>query len=146
MGLFSFHLDHEQLKDGTIKSNTKSRVLLFNHYSRVFISFLKIKLRDSSCMTLSSLSYMWYLWILTKAMNDDVPSFCTKAYVELMGICKCTKEHTYNTYIVKSNLGSKESWVIQSNQDVHVCRVMEIYMVAILILLCSLKTYLSFET
>jgi hypothetical protein len=47
--------------------------------------------------------------------------------VELMRIDKCMKEHTYNTYIVKSNLGSKERWVIQSNQDVHVCGVMEIY-------------------
>jgi hypothetical protein len=97
-------------------------------------------------MTLSSLSYMWYLWILTKTMNDVMPSPYTKAYMELIGIGKCKKEHTYNTYIVKSNLRSKESWVIQSNQDVHVCGVMEIYMVAILILLCFLKTYLSFKT
>ena len=29
-------------------------------------------------------------------------------------------EHTCNAYIVKSNNGSKESLVIQSNQDVHV--------------------------
>jgi hypothetical protein len=29
-------------------------------------------------------------------------------------------EHTCNAYIVKSNNGFKESWVIQSNQDVHV--------------------------
>jgi hypothetical protein len=47
--------------------------------------------------------------------------------VEFIGIGKCMKEHTYNTYIVKSNLGSKESWVIQSNQDVRVCGVMYIY-------------------
>jgi hypothetical protein len=60
-------------------------------------------------------------------MNDVMPSSCTKAYVELMGIDKCMKEHTYNTYIVKSNLGSKESWIIQLNQDVHVCGVMKIY-------------------
>jgi hypothetical protein len=55
------------------------------------------------------------------------------------------KEHTCNTYIVKSNLRSKESRVIQSNQDVHVygCMV-DIYVVASLILLYSLKTYLSF--
>ena len=55
------------------------------------------------------------------------------------------KEHTCTTYIVKSNLGFKESWVIQSNQDVHVW-MYGIYMVANLILLCSLKTYHSFET
>jgi hypothetical protein len=54
-------------------------------------------------MTISSLSYMWYLWILTKAMNDVMPSSYTKAYVELMGIVKCTKEHTCNTYTVKSS-------------------------------------------
>ena len=44
----------------------------------------------------------------------------TKAYVELIGVEKNMKEHTCNTHIVKSNLGSKESGVIQSNQDVHV--------------------------
>ena len=53
------------------------------------------------------------------------------------------KEYTCTTYIVKFNLGSKESWVIQSNQDVHVW-MYGIYMVANLILLCSLKTYLFF--
>jgi hypothetical protein len=51
-------------------------------------------------MTLLSLSYMWYLWILTKAINDVMPSSCTKAYVELIGMDKGMKEHTYNTYIV----------------------------------------------
>jgi hypothetical protein len=37
-------------------------------------------------MTFSSLSYMWFLWILTKAINDVMASSCTKAYVELIGI------------------------------------------------------------
>ena len=56
------------------------------------------------------------------------------------------KEYTCTTYIVKLNLGSKESCVIQSNQDMHMCECMvDIYMVANLILLCSLKTYLTFE-
>ena len=32
-------------------------------------------------------------------------------------------EHTCDTYIVKSNNGSKESQVIQLNQDVHVCGI-----------------------
>jgi hypothetical protein len=59
-------------------------------------------------MTLSS-PYMWYLWILTKAMNNAMSSSYTKAYVELMGMDKCMREHTCNTYIVKSNLGSNES-------------------------------------
>jgi hypothetical protein len=52
---------------------------------------------------------MWYFQILSKVMNNVMPSFCTKAYVELMGMDKYMKEHTYNTYIVKSNLRSKES-------------------------------------
>jgi hypothetical protein len=54
------------------------------------------------------------------------------------------KEHTCNTYIIKSNLGCEESWVIQSNKELHMCGYMvDKYMVANLILLCSLKTYLS---
>jgi hypothetical protein len=57
------------------------------------------------------------------------------------------KEHPCNTYIVKSNLRSKKSCVILSNQDVYVCGCMWwIYMVANLILLCFLEIYLSFET
>ena len=67
--------------------------------------------------------------------------------MELIGVENSMKKHTCNTYIVKSNLRSKESGVIQWNQDVHVygC-IWWIHMVANLILLCSLKTYLSFET
>ena len=33
-----------------------------------FYKFSKIKTQRFLCMTLSSLSYMWYLWILTKAI------------------------------------------------------------------------------
>jgi hypothetical protein len=30
---------------------------------------------------------MWYLWILTKTINDDMPSSSyTKAYVEFIGM------------------------------------------------------------
>jgi hypothetical protein len=125
MGLLSFHLDLEQLKDRTIKSSTMSQAPSFNHYSRVFISFQN-KTQRFHCMTLSSLSYMWYLWIRTKAMNDVMPSFCTKAYVELIEMVSAWKSILANTCNVKSNLGSKESWVIQSNQDVHMCGVMDI--------------------
>jgi hypothetical protein len=45
-------------------------------------------------------------------------------------------KHTCIAYIVKSIQGSKEKDVILLDQDVHVCGI---YMVAILILLCSLK-------
>ena len=45
-------------------------------------------------------------------------------------------KHTCIAYFAKSNNGSKEKDVIQSNQDVHVCgKIVE----ANLILLCSLK-------
>ena len=56
------------------------------------------------------------------------------------------KEHICNIYIVKSNLGSKES---KSYNQIKMCMCIDvwwIYMVANLILLCSLKTYLSFGT
>jgi hypothetical protein len=45
-------------------------------------------------------------------------------------------KHTCIAYFAKSNNRSKEKDVIQSNQDVHVC---EKFLVANLILLCSLK-------
>jgi hypothetical protein len=58
-------------------------------------------------MTLSSLSYMWYLWILTKVMNDVMPFFLTtKAYVEFIGRVN-ERAYLQYIYIVKSNFGSK---------------------------------------
>ena len=39
---------------------------------RSFLSFQN-KTQRFHCMTVSSLSHMWYLWILTKAMNDVMP-------------------------------------------------------------------------
>jgi hypothetical protein len=56
------------------------------------------------------------------------------------------KEHTCNTYIVKSNMDPKR---VKSYNQIKLCMCMDvwgIYMVANLILLCSLKTYLSFGT
>ena len=56
--------------------------------------------------------------------NKDVMPFCfptTKAYVEFIGR---EKARAYLQCIIKSNLRSKESFVIQSNQDVHVCGYM----------------------
>ena len=49
--------------------------------------------------------------------------FLPRAFVEFIGRDK-TREHTCIAYIVKSNNGSKEKNVIQSNQDVHVCGYM----------------------
>ena len=120
-GACSLHLDLEQLKDRTIKSSTMSQVLC----STIILEFLQIfqiKLRDSIVWHSQVSQNMWYLWILTKA----IVMLClflptTNAYVELIGVENSMKEHTCNAYIVKSNLRSKESLVIQSNQDVHVC-------------------------
>ena len=78
--------------------------------------------------------YMWYLWILTKTtimLCLSLPT--TKAYVELIGVEKAWKSiltiHILLSHTIKSR-----------------CACVWIYMVANLILLCSLKTYLSFET
>ena len=60
-------------------------------------------------MTLSSLSIYVVFVDLTKAkvmLCLSLPT--TKAYVELIGV-ENMKEHTCNTHIIKSNLGSKES-------------------------------------
>ena len=48
--------------------------------------------------------------------------------------------HTCIAYFAKSNNGSMKKNIIQSNQDVQVCG----YIVAILILLCSLKHFSLF--
>jgi hypothetical protein len=55
------------------------------------------------------------------------------------------KEHTCSTYIVKSNSDPKR---VESYNQIKMCMCVEYggYMVANLILLCSLKTYLSFGT
>jgi hypothetical protein len=78
---------------------------------------------------------MWYLWILTlqslficgicgsSPRHILLLHFLPKAFVEFIGRDK-TREHTCNVYIVKSNNGSNENNVIQSNQDVHVCGIL----------------------
>jgi hypothetical protein len=59
---------------------------LFNHYFRVFISFQN-KTQRFHYITLSSLSNIWYLWILIKANIMLCLSFrTTKAYMELIGM------------------------------------------------------------
>ena len=62
-------------------------------------------------MILSSLSIYVAFVDSHQGSNDVMPFFLptTKAYVELIGVEKNIKKQTCNTYIVKSNLGSKES-------------------------------------
>ena len=74
-------------------------------------------------MTLSSLT-IYVVFVDPQRGNKDVMPFSlptTKVYVEFIG--REMLEHTCNAYIIKSNLGSKESRVIQSNQDVHLCGI-----------------------
>ena len=62
-------------------------------------------------MTLSSLSIS-VLFVDPHQGSNDVMPFSlptTKAYVELPRSGNSIKEHTCNTYIVKLNIGSKES-------------------------------------
>ena len=98
-------------------------------------------------MTLSSLSIYGYLWILTKAkimLFFSLPT--TKAYVEFIGR---EKARTYLQCIyckVKQWIQRELSQTIKSRCACVWIYIWWIYMVANLILLCSLKTYLSFET
>jgi hypothetical protein len=65
--------------------------------------------------------------------NNVMPSLpSTKAYSGAHRSGNNKVEHTCSSYIIKLNNGSKESKVIQSNQDVHVYGIWWIcvYMVA----------------
>jgi hypothetical protein len=87
---------------------------LLNHYSRVFINFQN-KTQRFHCMTLSSLSYIWYLWIHTKAkmmLCLSLPT--TNTYVELIGKIN---ERAYLQYIfckVKPRIQRELSHTIKS--------------------------------
>jgi hypothetical protein len=80
-------------------------------------------------MTLSNLSIYVVFVDPHQGNNNVMPSLLTtKAY---SGAHRSGNEHTCSSYIVKSNNGSKESKVIQSNQDVHVYEIwwISVYMV-----------------
>ena len=97
-------------------------------------------------MTLSSVS-MYVVFVDPHKGSNNVMPFLFLQLKLMWSLCVGRKlEHTCNAYIVKSNNGSKESWVIQSNQDVHMCGYTRwIYVVANLILPCFLKTSLSWN-
>ena len=90
---------------------------------------------------------MWYLWILTKAIVMLCLSLpTTKAYVELIGVKKHERAYLqYSYWKVKPRIQRELSHTIKS-RCACVWMIWWIYMVANLILLCSLKTYLSFGT
>ena len=90
---------------------------------------------------------MWYLWILTKAIIMLCLSFSTtKAYVELIGMVITWKSILAIHILQSQTLDPKR---VESYNQIKMCMCVDvwwIYFVATLILLCSLKTYLSFET
>jgi hypothetical protein len=76
-------------------------------------------------MTHSSLSTMWYFWISLRKQMYAL-HFCTNAYVEFIGKSFVWENILANIYCKVS----KESWVMQSNQDVQVYGMRWIFMVA----------------
>ena len=99
-------------------------------------------------MILSSLSYMSYLQILTKAMNDVMPFLLLQ--LKLMRSSQEWRKHerAYLQYIyckAKPRIQRELSHTIKSRCVCVWMYMMDICMVANLILLCSLETYLSFE-
>jgi hypothetical protein len=95
-------------------------------------------------MTLSSLSIYMVFTDPHQGNSVAIP----KAYSGVRRKGENMKEHICNTYIVKSNLGSKKR--VKSYNQIKMCMCMKyggyIYMVANLILLYSMKTYLPFKT
>jgi hypothetical protein len=146
MGLLSLHLGLEQLKDRMIKSSTMSQVLCSTIVSGFFISFQN-KTQRSQYMTLSSIS-IYVVFVNPHQDNKDVIPFClptTKAYVEFLGREKARAYLQCIYYKVKQWIQRELSHTIKPR-----CACMWIHggyiWWLILILLCSLKTYLSFET
>ena len=94
-------------------------------------------------MTLSSISNMWYLWILTEAIMMLCLSLpTTMAYVELIGVEKAWKSNLQYTYCkVKPWIQRELSHTIKSR-----CACVWNIWWLILNLLCSWKAYLSFKT
>jgi hypothetical protein len=105
---------------------------LLNYFFGV-LQVLRNKTQSFNCMTLSNLSIYVVFVDPHQGNNNVMPSLpTTKAYSGAHKSGNNKEEHTYSSYIVKSNNGSKESKVIQSNQDVHMYRIrwIGVYMVA----------------
>jgi hypothetical protein len=145
MGLLSLHLGLEQLKDRMIKSSTMSQALC----STIILEFLevfKIKLRDSILWHSQVSQYV--VFVDPHQGNNGVMPFSlptTKAYVEFIGREKARAYLQCIYCKVKQWIQRVLSHTIKSR---YACvRIYGGYIWwLILILLCSSKTYLSFET
>jgi hypothetical protein len=119
---------------------------LFDHYSRVFVSFQN-KTQRFYCMTPSSLSIYMVFVDPHRGITCCAFSLPTiKAYVEFIGREKARAYLQCIYCKVKPRIQREMSHIIKSRYACVWIYVVNIYMVANLILLCSLKTYLSFET
>ena len=127
-----------------IKSSTMSQVLCSTIVPEFFKSFQN-KTQRFYCMTLSSLSIYVVFTDPHQGNKDDVVPFSlstTKAYVEFIGR---EKARVYLQCIyckVKQQIQRELSHTIKSRCA---CVWNIWWIVANLILLCSLKTYLSFK-
>ena len=96
-------------------------------------------------MTLSSLS-IYVVFVDPQESNKDVMPFplpTTKAYVEFIGREKVRAYLQYIYYKVKPRIQRELSHTIKSRCACVWMYMVDICMVANLILLCSLETYLS---
>ena len=146
MGLLSFHLGLEQLKDRTIKSSTMSQVLCSTIILEFLQVFLKIKLRDSIVWHYQ-VSHIYGICGSSPRHNLLLPFFFLplRLYVEFIGREKVWPYLQYIYCKVKQWIQRELSHTIKS-RCACVWNMVDINMVASLILLCSLKTYLSFGT
>jgi hypothetical protein len=145
MGLLSLHLGLEQLKDKMIKSSTMSQALCLPIILE-FLEVFKIKLRYS--IVWHSQVSQYVVFVDPHHDNNDVKPFSlptTKAYVEFIGREKARAYLQCIYYKVKQWIQRELNHTSKSK-----CACVWIYgwyiWWLILILLCSLKTYLSFET
>jgi hypothetical protein len=145
-GTCSLHLGLGQLKDRMVKSSTMSRDLCSTIILEFLASFFRIKLRNSFVWPSQVSQYVVFMdphW-----GNNGVIPFClptTKAYMEFIGREKARAYLQCIYCKVKQWIERELSYTIKSR-----CTYVWIYdgyiWWLILILLCSLKIYLSFET
>ena len=126
----------ERLRNGTALKH--SHLIPFSHLSNLDIFFFEIKY--SSHALLKRYSQITQVFVSSPRHFD----FAFFFFLLLKSLCGAQvgkiSRHTCIAYFAKSNNGSMEKNIIQSNQDVQVCG----YKVAILILLCSLKHFSLF--
>ena len=127
----------ERLRNGTALEH--SHLIPFSHLSNLERFFFEIKHSSHAFLK-------WYSQIPQSVcfLPRAFWVFAFFFFLHLKSLCGAQVgkvwRHTCIAYFAKSNNGSMEKNIIQSNQDVQVCG----YIDAILILLCSLKHFSLF--